>query len=323
MSDRFDFLELDNSRPIRHPGRDTEAAREQHQATVSRPPSPAWKVVEIIGGPGSGAGQFASPSGLAVDPAGTLFVADSYSHRVQRITPSGDVSVLGRRGTGPGEFLNPQAVVTDDGLGFYVLEQGGCRIQRFGPNGEWLGAFGFRGGGRGEMLAPTAMARGPCGSLFVADTGNNRVIKWSAADVFVDSFPRRFDPPLARPQGIAVDRAGRVWLAETPRHQLVTFDALLRPLGRLGGAGEEPGQFREPLGLAVSPAGSVMVADAGNNRVQVLDREGRPLQAIGGKREAGVSPLDAPAGLAIRGEEEAYVADTGNNRVLRLQREQG
>src|SRR5205807_1885411 len=114
-----------------------------------------------IGGPGSRAGQFASPGGLAVDAAGNLYVADSYNHRVQRITPSGDVYLLGRRGKGPGEFLNPQAVVTDSSLGFCVLEQGGCRIQRFGSNGEWQGAFGFRGSGRGEMFAPTAMARGP------------------------------------------------------------------------------------------------------------------------------------------------------------------
>src|SRR5204862_321733 len=156
------------------------------------------------------------------------------------------VSILGKRGAGPGEFLNPQAVVTDGALGFYVLEQGGCRIQRFGPNAEWFGAFGFRGSGRGEMLAPTAMARGPCGSLFVADTGNNRIIKWSMDDVFVESYPRGTDARLVRPQGIAVDRAGRVWLAETPRHRLLILDTLLRLLDTRGSEGDALGQFREP-----------------------------------------------------------------------------
>src|SRR3954447_11907145 len=176
MSDRFDFLELDNTRPRRTP-RPSPPAREDAPST---PPPLEWKVVELIGGPGTAAGQFSAPGGLALDLQGNLYVADSYNHRVQRITPAGEVSVLGRRGTGPGEFLNPQAVVTDGALGFYVLEQGGCRIQRYGPNGEWQGAVGCRGSGWGQMSAPMAMARGPCGSLFVADSGNNRIVKWSS-----------------------------------------------------------------------------------------------------------------------------------------------
>ena len=110
MSDRFDFLELDN-KPLRlrtHPA----PATSEVEAHAPRPTPHAWRVVEVIGGPGAGIGQFASPAGLAVDHDGNLYVADSYHHRIQRITPAGDVSALGRRGAGPGEFLNPQAVVT-------------------------------------------------------------------------------------------------------------------------------------------------------------------------------------------------------------------
>lgn len=343
MSDRFDFLELDNSRPPRLAPAGAVADRPHTPPPEPRAAPSPWKIVEIIGGPGSAAGEFACPGGLAVDAAGNLFVADAYNHRVQRITPAGDVHIIGRRGSGPGEFMNPQAVVTDKSLGFAVLEQGGCRIQKFGPNVEWQGAFGFRGRGRGEMLAPTAMAGGPCGALFVADTGNNRIIKWSPDDVFADSFPHPGDAPLMRPLGIAVDGAGRIWVAETARHRLIILDPLLRPLGALGREGSQPGEFREPQALAILPDGTLMVADTGNNRIQVLDRRGHPLQEITGGRagsRAGAGLLNAPGALTVRSDHgsprpaladapadrsgarfEVYLSDTGNNRILRLAQE--
>jgi DNA-binding beta-propeller fold protein YncE len=320
MSDRFDFLELDN-KPLRSVPRQA-AAKPEIEAHAPRVEAPIWKVVELIGGPGSGAGQFASPTGLAVDRDGNLYVADSYHHRIQRITLSGDVYLLGRRGTGPGEFLNPQAVVADHGLGYYVLEQGGCRIQHFGAHGERLAEFGSPGKGRGQMSAPMAMARDPFGCLFVADTGNNRIVKWSPDGLFLDHFPSVTGTATFRPQGLAVDRAGRIWVAETPRHRLVVFDSLFRVLGTRGGPGDGLGQFREPQGLAVTPGGGVLVADSGNNRVQVLDAEGAPHQAIRGNESTGgqVGAFSAPSGMAVRGEQEAYVSDTGNHRILRLQR---
>jgi sugar lactone lactonase YvrE len=323
MSDRFDFLELDNTRR-RSPRRPAHSPRSQpvgSSKAASHQPAGAWKVAERIGGPGTAAGQFACPAGLALDAAGNLYVADSYNHRIQRITRAGDVYLMGRRGTGPGAFLNPQAVAPDGGLGFYVLEQGGCRIQHFGPNGEWQGAFGSPGSGRGQMRAPMAMARGPCGSLFVADSGNNRIVKWSPSDVFLDVYPPVGAPALLRPQGIAVDRAGRVWVSETLGHRIQLFDALFRPLGTRGAPGPDPGQLREPQDLAITPAGRVIVADTGNHRLQVLEGPGEPeVIAIATGQRSPIGPLVSPSGLAVRGEEELYVADTGNHRILRLVR---
>lgn len=330
MSDRFDFLELDPTRPRRLPRHQPPPG--DRKSEPERQTAPQWKVVELIGGPGSGAGQFAAPGGLAVDAAGNLYVADSYNHRVQRITPSGDVTLIGRRGTGRGEFLNPQAVASDGGLGFFVLEQGGCRIQRFGPNGEWYGAYGSPGRGPGQMHTPMSMARGPCGSLFVADTGNNRIVKWTVNGHWLMGTSYWTGPevdaaqpssaPLARPQGLAVDAAGRVWVAETLRHRVLVFDALFRPLAAIGSPGEAPGQFRQPQDLALTTDGWLLVADTGNDRVQALDAQGTPLQALNRIENAGpaVPLLSAPSGLATRANHEAYVADTGNHRVLRITR---
>src|SRR5687768_3398730 len=94
MSDRFDFLEIGEQRPPRAPASAPTPTLPQPPGYAGGPvlrpveepaPAPGWRVVEVIGGPGSAFGQFQSPGGLAVDIAGNLYVADSYNHRVQRI----------------------------------------------------------------------------------------------------------------------------------------------------------------------------------------------------------------------------------------------
>ena len=64
----------------------------------------SWRVIEVIGGPGTGVGEFQSPGGIAVDRSGTLYVADFYNHRVQRITRDGQVATLGGGAAGRESF---------------------------------------------------------------------------------------------------------------------------------------------------------------------------------------------------------------------------
>src|SRR5438876_644981 len=171
---RFDFLEIGAGRMRRPLTSETAPPAE----TLPRvPAAPRWKVVEVIGGPGTAAGEFAAPGGLAVDDSGNLYVADSYNHRIQRISPQGDVFTMGRRGSRPGEFLNPQAVAVafDEASGerrLYVLEQGNHRIQCFDPGGTLLAVWGGDGSAWEAFHAPMGLAVDPTGSLLVADPEN-------------------------------------------------------------------------------------------------------------------------------------------------------
>src|SRR5437763_11053552 len=104
--DRFDFLELDSDGP---------RAPRQPQAPEPEAAPTGWKplrlrAVEVIGEPGSEAGQFAGPTGLAVDQDGALYVADCSNQRVQRIAMSGDLKRYGRAGDASGELWGPQCV---------------------------------------------------------------------------------------------------------------------------------------------------------------------------------------------------------------------
>ena len=123
------------------------------------------RAVEVIGEKGTQAGQFDTPTGLAVDPWGSLYVADSGNHRVQRITSGGDVYLYGKPGNGLGQLWGPQAVAIDPtGQFFFVAEQGNNRVQCFRFTGQHYVMYsGFR--------SPSGVAFDAEGMLWVADTG--------------------------------------------------------------------------------------------------------------------------------------------------------
>jgi NHL repeat len=86
---------------------------------------------------------------------------------------------------------------------------------------------------------------------------------------------------LANPQGIAIDAAGDVWVADTGNDRIQHFEPDGTPIGTFGSAGAGAGQFRAPQGIAIDAAGDVWVADTGNNRIQELEPDGSFIRAVG------------------------------------------
>ena len=129
---RFRFLEITGSvrRPTMVPVE--EEPRAEPVARVR------FRVAETIGGPGAELGYFNCPGGIAVDAESNIYVADSRNHRIQKITPHGEVYGLG----GEGLLLCPQGVAVDNMGSLYIVEQGANRLQKFGPRGQWLFAIG-------------------------------------------------------------------------------------------------------------------------------------------------------------------------------------
>src|SRR5579862_7356278 len=126
MSDRFDFLEIGDTRPAPLPEPEPTAP----QPGVGIGSGTGWKpvrlrAIELIGEPGTRTTQFSAPTQLATDCYGALYVVDSNNHRIQRVALNGDVLVVGRPGNGPGQLWGPQSVaVHPGGAFFFVAEQG-------------------------------------------------------------------------------------------------------------------------------------------------------------------------------------------------------
>jgi DNA-binding beta-propeller fold protein YncE len=161
-----------------------------------------------FGGPGSGPGQFRTPSGLAVDVRGRVWVADTGNDRVQAFTRDGElVRVLA------GRLKAPEGVAVDAAGHVYVADTGNRRVVQF----SWWGGF-VREFGSGVLDRPSGVALDPAGRLLVADGG--RVARF---DTRTGAALPDAGEPISSPRDVADDLAGGVWVAETGNHRIVHF----------------------------------------------------------------------------------------------------
>ena len=274
----------------------------------------SFRLAETVGSFGSALGQFNCPGGIAVDPEGNLYVADSRNDRIQKITPGGEVYGLG----GPGVFVHPQAIVVDGARFMYVIEQGANRLQKFGPRGQFILAIGGPRARIRRFASPTAACLDIYHQIYIADTDNNRVTCYTNTGRWVTDFHGpTADLAFARPQGVAVDPQGRLYVADTMHHRVVrlTPEGLLDAV--IGRPGPEPGELAEPRGLAVDPDGGIWVADTGNDRVQKFGPDGDLRCCFPPAPTPGLD-LSCPRSVAVDGRGSVYVSDSMNHRIVRL-----
>ena len=264
-----------------------------------------------FGSNGRANGVFMQPKSAAVGKDGALWVADTFSDRVQKLTAAGEPLASHHRvgtfgpapGGNPGEFRNPYGVATDPASGaVYVADTGNDRIQRFdGTTWTVVGGTTFN--------APRGVWVDSAGRVLVADTGNNRVLRlsgttWSAVG-----------SGYARPEAVTTSGSS-VYVADTGNSRVLKLDATTGALQRtVASAGTGTGQVREPEGVAADAWGNVLVADTGNDRVLRFDAGGASIDSLGGNGTA-AGQLIQPAQVTAAGG-DALVADPFNNRVQR------
>lgn len=169
---------------------------------------------------------------------------------------------------------------------FYVADSRNNRILHYAEDGTLLGKWGRASGGdpnnpspnapEGTFNEPWGVAVGPDGSVYVADTWDYRIEKFTADGQFIkmwSQYGSEASGTLASfygPRGVAVDAQGRVYVADTGNKEIVVFDADGNYLTQFGGAGLDPGQFDEPVGVTIDSNGIVYVTDTWNQRIQTF-----------------------------------------------------
>ena len=150
---------------------------------------------------GSLIGQFRDPEGIAAAPDGTLYVADTGNHRVQKFQADGTfIAKWGRNGgdgtagAGDGEFNRPKGVAVDAAGNVFVTDSDNHRVQKFAPDGTFLTKWGSEGTGDSQFRNPRGIAVDAAGNVYVADQLNNRIQKFErvvqAIPVGAGALPR-------------------------------------------------------------------------------------------------------------------------------------
>jgi sugar lactone lactonase YvrE len=279
------------------------------------------------GGPATAA-QLAGPTGVAVDNAGNLFIADFDNGRVRKVTPAGAISTI----AGPvlsDPLDRPLSVAVDgDGNIFYAVSYRN-QIRKITPQGTVSivagGNTGGFGGDGGSALAaklniPMGLAIDAAGNLFIADTDNNRVRKvtpqgtistvaGNGSDGFGGGFPNDTGsgdggPATSAqlvPLAVAVDRYGNLFITDyhNSRIRKVT-----------------------PTGTISTVAGNSISGTGGPGLGQLLFSYPNPPYDIGGfsgdDGPATGAQLNHPTGLAVDANGDLFIADNQNSRIRKV-----
>jgi len=254
------------------------------------------------GGRGTGKGQFDSPTGIAVDPNGNILVADTGNGRIEKFSPTGIFI------TSIQAFEAPSGIAVDRAGNIYVAEIGSKhRVQKLGPDGTFIAKWAP------GLYGPRKIAIGRDDSIYVVDSGDNRIVKLSPAGQVLASWGSegRGDGQFRGVSSVAVDpSSNRVYVADPMNSRIQVFDSN----GKFLSKWSVP-QWGEAVGfedvVIDSQAGRLYASSTHLNAVFIFDLNGTRLGSLMPKPP---DKLEGPSALALF-DRKLYVLNMTSNRV--------
>ena len=301
------------------------------------------------GGPATQA-ELYRPEGVAVDTASNVYIADSYNNRVRKVDASGAITTLAGTGMwgssgdgGPAteaDLKYPSGLAVDTAGNVYIAETYNYRVRKVDTSGTintlaGTGTLGYSGDGglatQAQFDRPQGVAVDAVGNIYIIDHGNGRLRKIDSLGIVStlagsgdSKYPSGGGPvqsdsvSLTYPRGGALDSAGNFFFTDNGSLWKLTPEATISAVSLSG--------MKFSFGVASDAVGNVYVADSGNNRVQRVDTSGT-ITTLAGTGAWGYSgdggpateaQLNYPYGLALDAVGNVYIADASNNRVRKV-----
>lgn len=328
--------------------------------------SDASRIITTAAGGGSVAGagdggsavsaRLSSPFDAVIGPDGSVYIADTGSQRIRRVTPDGVITTIA--GTGAAGFggdnvpanqaqlSGPAGIALSQEGSVYVADTNNHRIRRIDTNGfittvAGTGTAGFNGfdgdAGLIQLSSPSGVGIGTDGVLYIADTGNGLIrqltpdgrlitVAGNGANGFQpgEGVPAR-SVRLNRPSAVIPGKDGSFYIADRDNHRIrkVDVDGNIRTYAGTGTAGYNgdgmlavQSQLNEPAKIALAADGGLYIADTDNHRVRMVRSDGF-ITTIAGTGNIGLSGDNGPVALAqLRFPAGAALAPDGDLYVV-------
>jgi sugar lactone lactonase YvrE len=265
-------------------------------------------------GPACRASLSLSFNGLAADRSGNLYLADTWNHRIRKISSNGLITTVagtGERGDGGDRIpatrcrlRYPTGVAVDRRGNFYIADYANHRVRKVAPDGliTTVAGTGRRGKARDGALAnaspldhPRALALDAAGNLFIADLWNRCIRKVDRRGILttvagtpnsaagIQEGIRATRASLCRPTDLAVDRKGNLYIADYemnrvrrvgPDGRIWTVKGREKPTDSRSNSASGRDLFWGPTGVEVDALGNLYIAEGLSHRVLKLSPEG-------------------------------------------------